>query len=167
MIKGMSINMWFSMKGTSNYPLQEIPFWLIFNSATRADQRRTFPPIRSVSAVIAAQNTPIVKRMFRQGPDHISACCSPQPVSSGWIPGAAFHRWPVWEEGGRPGRLCMERGHDRLPELSHTASNWLSIHLQQRDKQETSPTWHTSLKPLTFLQTTSTRWMCSNKGWHK
>lgn len=33
--------------------------------------------MRGVSAVSAALNTPIVKRMFKQGPDHISACCSP------------------------------------------------------------------------------------------
>lgn len=34
-------------------------------------------PIWGVSAVSAALNTPIVKHMFRQGPDHISAHCSP------------------------------------------------------------------------------------------
>lgn len=56
-------------------------------------------PIWGVSAVSAAQNTPILKRMFRQRPDHISARCSPQPVSCGRIPGAAFHRWPVWGWG--------------------------------------------------------------------
>ena len=100
---------------------------------------RTFP-ILSISAVSAAQNTPMVKRMFRQGPDHISAL-SQRAVgeyqaqhSTGGLSGG----------GGWPERLCMERDHDRLPELSHSASDGSSVYLWQMDKQENSPAKHTS-----------------------
>lgn len=69
---------------------------------------RTFPKSKGAFSVNAGQNTPIVKRMFRQGPDHISTHCSSEPVSSGRIPGAAYHRWPVW--GWRVGWLAGQEG---------------------------------------------------------
>lgn len=47
--------------------------------------------------------------------------------------------------GGWPERLCMERDHDRLAELSHPGSDGSSVYPWQMDKQENSPAKHTSL----------------------
>lgn len=112
----------------------------IINHLVKIQQQATegLFPIWGVSAVSAALNTPIVKHMFRQRPDRISARCSPRPTSCGRIPGAAFlHQRPVWGWGPAGERLCMERDHDRLPELSHL---WIgAVCLWQMDKQEKTP----------------------------
>lgn len=104
-----------------------------------------FSPVRGVSAVSAALNTPMAQRVFRQGPDHISApAAALQPVSCGRIPGAAFHRWPVWggAEGAGHSSFVWRRDGDRMP-----AWDSLCVYLRQMDKQEESPAKHLSLQP--------------------
>lgn len=51
-------------------------------------------PTGGVSAVTTVHNTPIVEHMFKQG-----LIIFQPAASSGRIPGAAFHQWPVWGWG--------------------------------------------------------------------
>lgn len=88
----------------------------------------------------------MVERVFRQGPDHISAPLQPCSLwavgeyqaqhSTGGLSGG----WGCWGAGHRS--FVWRRDRDRMPGLDS-----LCVYLRQMDKQEESPAKHLSLQP--------------------
>lgn len=118
-----------------------------YTSAGLSRPREDLSPVRGVSTDSVALNTPMVKRVFRQGPYHITVPLQPRSLQTvgeyqaQHSTGGLSEGWGYGRRGpARHGSFVWMRDHSSAPKSE-------CVYLRHIDKQDESPAKHLSLQP--------------------